>query len=86
MAQIPTKEVPLRLMRGLRPSQPQHVSDDLFQLLLTCWQTDLDERPSFEEIQDYLKELCQESQEMQVNFKTWPHFTYESYQADLELK
>lgn len=54
---IPTPEVAARVMRGLRPPHLSHVSDDLYQLMLQCWQLDLDERPSFSEIASTLCDL-----------------------------
>ncbi|KAF4524769.1 hypothetical protein B566_EDAN012391 [Ephemera danica] len=47
---VGTRDLPARVMRGLILSQPRHVGDDLYQLMLQCWQVDLDERPSFSEI------------------------------------
>ncbi len=44
-------------MRGLRLTKPPNVSDGLYQLMLDCWQTDLDERPTFEEILQVLQDM-----------------------------
>lgn len=44
-------------MRGLRLPQPPNVSDDLYQLMLNCWQIDLDERPNFDEILQVLHDM-----------------------------
>ncbi|CAF4866538.1 unnamed protein product [Pieris macdunnoughi] len=41
------KDVAARVLRGMRPSQPSYVGDELFQLCLQCWQVDPDERPTF---------------------------------------
>lgn len=59
---VPTPEVPTRVMRGLRPPHLGHVSDDFYQLMLQCWQLDLDERPSFQEITATLCELINSSE------------------------
>ena len=52
-----SKELSARVMRGLRLSQPPNVSDDLYQLMLNCWQIDLDERPNFDEILQVLHDM-----------------------------
>ena len=44
-------------MRGLRLPQPPNASDDLYQLMLNCWQIDLDERPNFDEILQVLHDM-----------------------------
>ena len=84
-SEVSNKEVPFSVMRGMRLKQPQYVSEELYQLLLTCWQVDLDERPSFEEIVDYIKSLNEGTQQLPVNFYTPRHFNYENYCSDLEI-
>ena len=87
-AEVLTKEVPFRVMRGSRLGQPDYVSEELYQLLITCWQVDLDERPTFEEVGDYIKSLLNHSAnsgQYPVNFYTTRHFTYENYSVDLEI-
>jgi endothelial-specific receptor tyrosine kinase len=56
---VGTKELPARVMRGLILPQARHVGDDLYQLMLQCWQVDLDERPTFGEICQILEDLMQ---------------------------
>ncbi|XP_045532166.1 putative tyrosine-protein kinase Wsck [Pieris brassicae] len=46
-SQAVNKDVAARVLRGMRPSQPSYVGDELFQLCLQCWQVDPDERPTF---------------------------------------
>ena len=82
---IPTKEVPMRVMRGMRLHQPPYVSEELFELLLECWQIDLDERPSFEEIVHFLTGIVQGGFGEFFNFNLYSGFVYEPYSNDLEL-
>ncbi|KAG1651548.1 Angiopoietin-1 receptor [Nymphon striatum] len=44
------KEVTRKVCQGTRLPQPSCISYDLFQLMLDCWQTDPDERPSVESV------------------------------------
>jgi hypothetical protein len=37
------------------------VDDDLYQLMLQCWQLDLDERPTFQEIAHILENMLEDS-------------------------
>ncbi|XP_034240900.1 putative tyrosine-protein kinase Wsck [Thrips palmi] len=80
---IPTAEVASRVMRGLRPPHLAHVSDDLYQLMLQCWQLDLDERPDFSEITASLCELINDS-ETHLDWSVVPGFRYEQYSSELE--
>jgi hypothetical protein len=48
-------------MRGQRLPQLQVVDDDLYQLMLQCWQLDLDERPTFQEIVHILENMLEDS-------------------------
>lgn len=48
-------------MRGHRLPQLQCVDDDLYQLMLQCWQLDLDERPTFREITHILENMLDDS-------------------------
>lgn len=48
-------------MRGQRLPQLQFVDDDLYQLMLQCWQLDLDERPMFQEIVHILENMLEDS-------------------------
>ena len=68
--------------------------DELYQLLLTCWQVDLDERPAFDEINQCLKNAQLEqnqshrsNQMMPINFHCPPtnEFVHETYKKDLEI-
>ena len=71
-----------RLMRGLRLPKPVNVSDGLYQLMLDCWQIDLDERPSFSEILQVLGDMDSVSQ---FNYSVTPNFAYAKFSNELEL-
>ena len=64
-AEVKTSDLGGRLQRGLRLPRTRSMSDDLYQLMLECWQDDLDERPTFTEIKQRLVELA--AQGAQVN-------------------
>jgi hypothetical protein len=57
--EVLTRELPARVMRGLLLPQLPYISDDLYQLMLQCWQVDLDERPTFEQILVAIQELME---------------------------
>ncbi|KAG0444315.1 hypothetical protein HPB47_013935 [Ixodes persulcatus] len=58
---LKTAEVAERVTRGLRLSQPKGVRENMYQLMLQCWELDRDERPTFEQLLSSLQEmLCGE--------------------------
>nr|CAD7397889.1 unnamed protein product [Timema poppensis] len=77
------KEVPSRIMRGHRLHQMNFVGDDLYQLMLQCWQLDLDERPTFDEIVHVLENFIEDS-DIHINFNMFSGFHYEQYISELE--
>nr|CAD7590676.1 unnamed protein product [Timema genevievae] len=77
------KEVPSRIMRGHRLHQMNFVGDDLYQLMLQCWQLDLDERPTFDEIVHVLENFIEDS-DIHINFNMFSGFHYEQYFSELE--
>ncbi|KAG8235885.1 hypothetical protein J437_LFUL010115 [Ladona fulva] len=80
---VPSRDVPTRVMRGVRPMRPSYVGDDLYQFMLQCWQIDLDERPNFSEATRILINMLQDS-EIHLNFSTYAGFHYEPYIPELE--
>jgi hypothetical protein len=50
---VPGREVGPRVLRGLRLHRPQAASEQLFQLMLACWMTDPDERPTVNHKYDF---------------------------------
>ncbi|PSN55853.1 hypothetical protein C0J52_02736 [Blattella germanica] len=81
---VPTSEVAGKVMRGQRLPQLQFVDDDLYQLMLQCWQLDLDERPTFQEITHILENMLEDST-VHLNYDTFAGFHYEQYLLELEL-
>ena len=59
-ASLSTSEVPVRVTKGLRLGQAKGISDDLYQLMLECWQFDLDERPTFYSLGQSLSQMSQQ--------------------------
>jgi hypothetical protein len=82
-ADVATSEVGNRVMRGQRLSQLHCVDDDLYQLMLQCWQLDLDERPTFQEIAHILENMLEDSM-IHLNFEVYAGFHYEQYIHALE--
>lgn len=74
---LKTAEVAERVTRGLRLSQPKGVRENMYQLMLQCWELDRDERPTFEQMLGSLQEmLCGE---IPVKFSHTPGYTYERF-------
>ncbi|KAG0421264.1 hypothetical protein HPB47_002841 [Ixodes persulcatus] len=74
---LKTAEVAERVTRGLRLSQPKGVRENMYQLMLQCWELDRDERPTFEQLLGSLQEmLCGE---IPVKFSHTPGYTYERF-------
>jgi hypothetical protein len=57
---LKTGEVKARILQGLRLPQPEYLSDQLYQLMLTSWMTDPSERPDFLTILDNLTQMMDE--------------------------
>ncbi|TRY75642.1 hypothetical protein TCAL_04584 [Tigriopus californicus] len=81
---VKTKDLPTRISRGKRPPQTTNPSESLYQLMLECWQHDLDERPHFTSIVHSLQDLAINPQD-HINFGVRPGFEYEHFSNDLEL-
>lgn len=75
-----------RIRNGARPEQVRFIFDDLYQLLLNCWELDAKERPTFEEINSYIKQLTSTSIEYTISFKARDGIVLPYYQPSLELK
>ncbi|XP_050687142.1 putative inactive tyrosine-protein kinase Wsck isoform X2 [Eriocheir sinensis] len=84
-ADVRTEEVAGRVMRGLRLPQPQYVGDELYQMMLNCWQHDMDERPSFPELEAGLMQLVEDDVMPHLLFSLYPSFQYEPYSPHLEF-
>ncbi|KAG6442059.1 putative tyrosine-protein kinase Wsck [Manduca sexta] len=79
------KEVAGRILRGMRPSQPSYVGDELFQLCLQCWQVDPEERPSFTSMLHELRPLTEGPGSRNLSFTHYNSFNYEPYVPEYEI-
>jgi len=64
---VPVNLLLTKLLCGYRMSKPAHCSDELYDLMKTCWQVDAKERPTFSEICCTLSEMLSESARSYVN-------------------
>lgn len=78
-------EITERVMKGLRLPQLQYISDDLYQIMLDCWQLDCDERPKFMDLVDFLTNLKENNLIPYLNFNIFSNFQYEQFYPDMEL-
>ena len=83
---VKIRDLMTRVTRGLRLPHPVSVSDQLYQLMLTCWMLDPDERPGPGEAYDHLREMAQlASQHISFVFPPSGDFVYEQFDPSLEL-
>ena len=82
---VSNKDLWMHVVRGARLKQPQYVSDEFYQMLLNCWQVDLDERPSFEEVVKFFSDMIHYNH-IPLNFNLYSTFSYDSFKPDLEFK
>ena len=82
---VRTRDVMTRITRGLRLSRPTGVSDMLYQLMLTSWMLDPDERPVPGEVVEGLRDMLHlASHHLNFNIPT-TDFSYELYDPLSEL-
>lgn len=79
------KDVAARVLRGMRPSQPSYVGDELFQLCLQCWQVDPDERPTFSSLLNELMPFTEVPATRSLSFTHYNGFNYEPYIPEYEI-
>ncbi|XP_049878135.1 putative inactive tyrosine-protein kinase Wsck [Pectinophora gossypiella] len=79
------KDVAARVLRGMRPSQPSYVGDELFQLCLQCWQVDPEERPSFSGLLHELTPFAQGPGTRSLSFTHYNGFNYEPHVPQYEV-
>ena len=87
-AEVKSRDIGHRVIRGMRVPQTTYMTDEIYQLMLQCWQLDLDERPNFRQIKDELKRLQDDLTTKylyHINFSYQEQsFEYERYCTDLE--
>lgn len=62
---IPNEELPRKIVNGLRLDKPTTCTDELYDLMLNCWQVNRTERPSFKDI---VSKLSNNSKKIYVEF------------------
>ncbi|CAH3184288.1 unnamed protein product, partial [Porites lobata] len=65
------------LSQGYRMLKPSHVDDTLYQIMLSCWQEDPDNRPTFEILGRKLKEMENQHKRL-INMKDYDKKLYEN--------
>ncbi|KAJ8945602.1 hypothetical protein NQ314_009127 [Rhamnusium bicolor] len=74
-----------RIIKGLRLPQLPYISDDLYQIMLDCWQLDCDERPTFTDLIESLLTLRENTLIPYLNFNLYSSFQYEQFYPDMEV-
>lgn len=82
---LATRDLATRILRGLRLPRAPGLSDQLYQLMLACWMTDPDERPTAEELHLMLADLAK-SGGTELDFSLSPDFQYTPCLPELELE
>jgi endothelial-specific receptor tyrosine kinase len=81
---VRAKEFVQRVQRGMRLKQPANIGVSLYQIMISCWQIDLDERPNFQELFDVLQSAFHQALDY-LSFNLFPEFIYERYDPAIEL-
>lgn len=84
--ELSNEEVPPRVLRGLRLRKFPYISDELYELMLQCWQIDLDERPTFQQLYLRLPEVLEANMLPLAYAVQEDGFRYQIYGQDLELQ
>jgi len=82
---VRARDVMTRVTRGLRAPHPAGASDTLYQLMLSCWMLDPDERPEPGEAADTLRELGHVCCQHLSFVLPQTEFRYEPHEPSLEL-
>lgn len=56
-ANISSGDLTSRVINGTKPERTPFMFDDIYQLMLNCWQLEPSERPTFEDISHHLRQL-----------------------------
>jgi len=65
------------LNRGYRMPKPSHVDEALYKIMQDCWREDPDDRPTFENLRDELKEMENQHQRF-INLQDYDKKLYEN--------
>lgn len=82
---VPNNDIPDKVVHGMRLKHLQYVDDNLYQIMLNCWQLDTDERPTFIDLIDTFLNLIDDLYSNYLNLNFYPNFHYEQYYSELEL-
>jgi len=63
------------LQEGYRMPKPEHVDDELYEIMMICWQNDPDARPTFADLRNKLKEMERQHKRL-FNMKTYDNQLY----------
>uniref|UniRef100_A0A1L8DKE7 Tyrosine-protein kinase wsck n=2 Tax=Nyssomyia neivai TaxID=330878 RepID=A0A1L8DKE7_9DIPT len=83
---VPAVDLLGRLKNGVRPEQTPFLFDDLYQLMLNCWQLDSRERVTFTEIANSLHQMLATSPRHVLDFDRRNRVTLPYYLPLLEIK
>lgn len=75
-----------KISRGVRLPQLKYFNDELYQIMLNCWQIDMGERPNCETICSCVESLNENLIIPFVSFQLYQTFEYEQYKPELEFK
>jgi hypothetical protein len=53
-------ELMLRVVKGARLPQAETIEDELYRLMLSCWEADSQDRPTFHSLQAQLRAMAQQ--------------------------
>ncbi|XP_078379893.1 proto-oncogene tyrosine-protein kinase receptor Ret-like isoform X2 [Oculina patagonica] len=65
------REIANKLQKGYRMPKPKHVDDQLYQIMLQCWQENPNDRPTFSKLKDTITRMAQSNNETYVNMKEY---------------
>jgi len=65
------------LLQGYRMPKPNHLDDALYQIMLSCWQEDPDNRPTFENLRSELKRMENQHKRL-INMEDYDKKLYEN--------
>lgn len=69
------KKVAKLLQQDYRMPKPQHVDDELYQIMMRCWQNNPDVRPTFTELRNQLKDMETKHKRL-INMKMYDRQLY----------
>ncbi|XP_044754177.1 putative tyrosine-protein kinase Wsck [Coccinella septempunctata] len=75
-----------KVSRGTRLPQLKYFSDEVYQIMLNCWQIDMGERPSCESLCISTEGLNENLIIPFISFQLYQTFEYEQYKPELEFK